>query len=101
VLKALAQPIIPRLSLRPDATSTRPKAIVTTAKPAISHTMIARIRLPPEELRTALDLRKIPAPIEPPKTIRIAEKKLIFFLALGLATNFSSLIFFLSKRFKY
>jgi len=94
VLNALAHPIIPKLSLRPDATSTSPKAIVTTVKPAINQTIIAQIRFPPEFSSTPFDRRNIPAPIEPPSTIKIAEKNPIFLGALGVTTSFSSLILF-------
>ncbi len=92
MLNALDQPIIPKLSLRPDATSTNANAIVITAKPAISQTARAQAMLPAEFSRTVLDLRKTPTPIEPPSTTRIAEKKPIFFLGLEVTTNCSSAI---------
>jgi len=88
----LVQPITPKLSLRPDATSTNAIPMVITANPAINQTINAHTTLLAEFCKTFFERRKTPTPIAEPITIRIAEKKPIFFLGLEVTTNCSSAI---------
>lgn len=78
-LKTLIQPNKDKLSFLADEISTKANAMAITEIEAIIQQKIANTSDDCDKSKTSLDLKKIPAPIDDPITINMAEKKEIFF----------------------